>query len=94
MNMTMASIFEAAMVVGFGISWPISILKSLRARTARGKSPFFLIMIFLGYVCGIVSKLLSGRITYVFFFYALNLVMVGIDLALYLRNRRIDASRQ
>jgi hypothetical protein len=41
-------------------------------------------------VCGIASKLFSGRITYVFFFYVLNLIMVSIDCGLYFRNARLD----
>ncbi|MDL2225685.1 hypothetical protein LJC20_05765 [Eubacteriales bacterium OttesenSCG-928-M02] len=81
---------EAAMVICFGISWPVSILKSLRTRSTKGKSLFFLMMIFLGYICGILAKIFGGSITYVFFFYVLNAVMVGIDMLLYFRNRRLE----
>lgn len=81
------------MVIGFGISWPASILKSWRSRTARGKSLLFLCMIFIGYACGILSKLTAERLTYVLFFYILNFIMVGIDLLLYFRNRRLDDIR-
>ena len=87
----MAEVLEALMVISFGISWPVSILKSYRARTAKGKSLLFLCFILFGYVCGIASKLASGKITYVFAFYILNLVMVSLDLLLYFRNRRLDA---
>ena len=86
----MAEIFEALMVIGFGISWPVSIMKSYRAKTAKGKSVVFLFFIFAGYICGILSKLLSNRMTYVFIFYVINLFMVGIDLILYFRNRKRD----
>ena len=89
----MAELLEAFMVVGFGISWPASIVKSYRARTAQGKSLLFLCMILFGYACGIASKLASGSITYVFVFYVLNLLMVGTDIILYFRNRRLDAQR-
>lgn len=84
---------EAAMVIAFGISWPLSIIKSLRAKTAKGKSVVFLVMIFLGYVCGVVSKLLSGNIQYNFWFYILNAVMVFTDIVIYFRNRKLDAQR-
>ena len=84
---------EAAMVICFGLSWPINILKSLRTRSTKGKSLFFLIMIFIGYICGVISKLLTGNITYVFFFYVLNLAMVGLDMLLYFRNRRREQER-
>ena len=90
----MAEILEAAMVILFGVSWPTSIIKSYRARTAKGKSLLFLCFIFFGYVCGITAKVISGNITYVFAFYVLNLLMVGTDIALYFRNRRIDAEAE
>ena len=59
----MAEILEAAMVISFGVSWPTSIIKSYRARTAKGKSLLFLCFIFFGYVCGIAAKVISGSIT-------------------------------
>ena len=90
----MAEILEAAMVILFGVSWPTSIIKSYRARTAKGKSLLFLCFIFFGYVCGITAKVISGNITYVFAFYVLNLLMVGADIALYFRNRRLDAAAE
>lgn len=90
----MAELFEAIMVISFGISWPASIAKSYTSRTAKGKSLFFMLMILFGYGCGIVSKILSGTITYVFVFYVLNLIMVSADVVLYFRNRRLDKQRQ
>ena len=82
------------MVVAFGISWPMNIVKSLRSKTAKGRSVAFTLLILVGYVCGIVSKLISDKgLTYVFVFYVLNLIMVSIDLGLYFRNRRLDAER-
>lgn len=96
----MAELFEIIMVVSFGISWPMNILKSWRAKTAKGKSLAFLCLIFFGYIAGIISKFLNDAYMasfaskwYVLVFYCLNLVMVGIDLCLYARNRRLDAKR-
>jgi hypothetical protein len=86
----MSQIFEALMVICFGISWPVSIWKSFKARTAKGKSIIFMCFIVIGYAFGIVSKLASGNITYVFVFYVLNFVMVSIDIALYFRNSAMD----
>lgn len=43
----------------FGFSWPLSAIKSYRARTTKGKSLPFLVLILLGYVAGITSKLLN-----------------------------------
>lgn len=89
----MAEILEALMVISFGCSWPMNIIKSLRAKTTKGKSLMFLLLIEFGYVCGIISKLVSGNITYVFIFYVLNMLMVGTDIALYFRNLRLDKQR-
>ena len=94
----MAEIFEIIMIVSFGVSWPMNIIKSFRAKTAKGKSLAFLCLIFFGYIAGIISKFLNDAYMadfsskwYVLFFYCLNLVMVGIDLILYFRNRALDA---
>lgn len=87
----MAEILEAAMVISFGISWPTSIVKSYRARTAKGKSLLFLCFILFGYVCGIAAKLIAGKLTYVFVFYIINFIMVATDIALYFRNKKLDA---
>ena len=73
----MALLFEAFMVVLFGISWPLNIAKSLRSKTAKGKSLPFLCFIWAGYICGVISKLVADTpLNYVFAFYILNLVMV------------------
>lgn len=90
----MGEIFEAIMVICFGLSWPMSVYKSWKSRTAKGKSLVFEVFIFLGYVSGIAGKLVTGNITYVFAFYVLNIVMVSIDLCLYIRNTRLDAQNK
>ncbi|MHB8127560.1 MAG: hypothetical protein ACYDEX_00980 [Mobilitalea sp.] len=90
----MSHMFEAMMVISFGISWPTSILKSYTSRTAKGKSIIFLLFILIGYVFGIISKFFGGNLTYVVVFYMINFVMVSIDLCLYFRNRRIDLSKE
>ena len=86
----MGTVLEMIMVICFGLSWPINIAKSLRSRTAKGKSPLFLIFIMIGYVAGILGKIITHSITYVLGFYVLNLVMVGFDLVLYFINRKRD----
>ena len=37
----MAQVFEMLMLILFGLSWPFNIAKSLRSRTAKGKSIYF-----------------------------------------------------
>ncbi len=86
----MSEILEATMIIFFGISWPMNIIKSIRTKTTKGKSLVFLIFIFMGYIAGVASKILSGNITYVFVFYVLNLIMVGADIVLYYFNHKRD----
>ena len=87
----MSEILEILMVVSFGLSWPLNVMKSYRARTTKGKSLPFLVLIFAGYICGIASKLTADSYKwYVLFFYVLNLLMVGADLILYWRNYKLD----
>lgn len=86
----MAELFETGMLICFGLSWPASIARSWRARSSKGKSVIFMLLIFLGYLMGIASKLLAGYFTYSVAFYILNLVLVGIDIGLYFRNARLD----
>jgi len=86
-----AEILEIMMIVCFGFSWPMNVVKSYHARTTKGKSLGFLLMICIGYVCGIASKIIGGSFKwYVMFFYVLNLCMVLLDVAMYARNYRLD----
>jgi hypothetical protein len=89
----MKEILEVAMVLSFGAAWPTSIAKSLRARTAKGKSGFFLAILLFGYACGIGSKIAGGELNYVVIFYIINFAMVSIDILLFFRNQRIDRQR-
>lgn len=87
----MSELLEIFMVISFGVSWPFNVIKSYRARTAKGRSLAFLVLIFIGYICGVFSKLTAPSYKwYVLFFYVLNLIMVGADLILYFRNCNID----
>lgn len=89
----MSQFFESLMLICFGISWPLSIMKSWKSRTSKGKSAIFLAFILIGYVSGIIAKIVAGNVTYVVFFYALNFVLVATDLVLYFRNDRLDKMR-
>lgn len=93
----MAELFEIAMIVSFGASWPINVVKSYKARNTKGKSIAFVFLILFGYGAGIISKLIDsgymeqiGTKWYVLFFYVLNFLMVGLDALLYIRNRHIE----
>ena len=97
----MSEILEIIMIVSFGASWPLNVLKSIRTKTTKGKSLPFLCLIFFGYIAGITSKFVNEAYManiaskwYVLFFYFLNLIMVGADLVLYARNYRLDKERE
>lgn len=81
------SIFEIIMLVCFGAAWPFSIYKSYKARSTKGKSAPFLVIILIGYAAGILNKLFYN-FDNVVYLYALNMIMVAFDLVLYLRNQR------
>ena len=90
----MAQVFEMIMLICFGLSWPFNIAKSLRSRTARGKSLWFEVCIIVGYLCGLVGKFISGNVTYVAAFYILDITMVTVDLVLTIRNKRLDQAAE
>lgn len=90
----MAQIFEVIMLCCFGASWPFNIAKSIRSRTARGKSHIFEICVIVGYLCGLAGKLLSGNVTYMVVFYLVDILMVATDLVLTLRNQRLDREEE
>ena len=82
------SLFEILMLLCFGAAWPVSIRKSWTSRTNSGKSVAFLFVVVAGYVAGIMHKLLHSRDP-VIFLYALNLLMVSVDIVLWFRNGRL-----
>lgn len=84
------SILEAAMLICFGLSWPVSIMKTLKTKVVSGKSPLFISLIAFGYVCGITHKLLYSMDSLIIL-YCFNLMLILIDLFLYWRysNREI-----
>jgi hypothetical protein len=82
---------EAAMLIYFGLSWPINAHKAWKARTAKATSPAFLALITMGYVFGISAKLVSGNINWVLGVYAFNMAALIANDLIYLRNRRLDS---
>ena len=87
--MAHVSPFEALMIICFGAAWPFSIFKSYHSRRTGGKSVVFLFVILLGYVSGCIHKLRCSMDPTIGL-YALNGVMVSIDICLYYRNRLIE----
>lgn len=78
------------MLVCFGCSWPMSVYKNIKAKTAKSMSLPFILLIITGYICGIAAKLITNTINYVLAVYLLNLIIVSADLAVYFINRKHD----
>ncbi len=98
---TFASIMEMMMVVCFGISWPLNIIKAWRSRSSKGISLPFYFFIWIGYVFAFAGKftLIAANAPhpwyetvhwYVMFFYVLNIVMVTVGIGIYFRNKHLD----
>lgn len=86
----MSSILETVMLVCFGFSWPLNVLKAYRAKTAKGTSLPFILLIITGYIAGISAKLVTHQINYVLIAYLLNLAIVSLNLIVYFRNVTLD----
>ncbi len=82
------SVFEILMLVCFGFAWPTAIYKSYTSKSIKGKSVLFLYIIMLGYLMGILHKIIYNP-DFVIALYAINLLMVFTDLMLYYRNKKL-----
>ncbi len=91
------SIFEVLFLLCFAVSWPVSIAKSLRTKVVIGKSPLFMSLVILGYIFGIIHKLLHNY-DFVIWLYVFNAILVSVDLCLYFvyvgRNKRDLMSKE
>jgi membrane protein DedA with SNARE-associated domain len=87
-------ILEAVMLICFGLSWPMNAYKNYKAQTAAGTSWQFLGLITLGYFAGIAAKFFTGTINWVLVVYFLNVACLGINWAIYFRNRKLDKQRE
>ena len=82
-------IFEFLMLCCFGFSWPFSIAKSLKSKSAKGKSLGFMLLVEVGYVFGIIHKVLYSY-NWVIWAYVVLFLVVAVDIALYFRNSALD----
>ena len=89
----MGSILETVMLVCFGFSWPLNVIKAYRAKTAKGTSLPFILLIITGYIAGISAKRISGQINNVLIAYILNLAIVSLNVIVYFRNVSLDKKR-
>ena len=86
-------IFEVGMMLCFAAAWPFNIARAWRARTAIGSSPWFMVVIEVGYILGMNNNVVNDDVNYVFAFCVLDFILVLIGLAIFVRNTAIDRSR-
>lgn len=76
------SIFEAGMMLCFGVSWPFQVAKTYKTKNVKGKSILFLWFVEVGYLMGMAHKVFYNMDA-VIYLYALNFLLVGTDMMLY-----------
>lgn len=86
----MSEVLEMVMLICFGCSWPMNLVKNYRCRSAKGMSLLFIVLLIIGYVAGIAAKVANGQLNFVLAVYLLNLAMVTANLLVYFRNRALD----
>ena len=72
------SIFEAGMIFCFGASWPFALYKTLKTKTVSGKSRTFYVLILIGYICGMLHKILYNM-DIVFWMYVACFLLIAVD---------------
>lgn len=87
------SVYEAIMLICFGAAWPFNIYKSIKTKSAIGKSFPFLLVLLTGYIFGIIHKIMYSQ-DIVMGLYILNFIMVSIDSLLYFRNKQLDKKNE
>jgi len=86
----MSEILEIIMLVCFGLSWPMSLVKNIKAKTAKTMSLSFTLLIIAGYIAGITAKILSNQVNFVLIAYLLNLAIVSMNVIVYFVNKKHD----
>ena len=89
----MGSVLETMMLVCFGFSWPLNVIKAYKARTAKGTSLPFILLIITGYIAGITAKIINGQTNYVLAAYIINLAIVSLNVIIYFCNSSLDKKR-
>ena len=87
-------LLEAVMLICFGFSWPINLIKNIRVRSAKGMSLPFILLIVAGYIAGIAAKLIGNAINYVLIVYIINLTLVSCNIVVYFINKKHDKERE
>lgn len=93
---SLGQLFEAGMLTCFAASWPVAIFRTWRSKRTEGKSLGFMALVMLGYVSGIIGKLVRANaegaspepVTILYLACGL-LVMTDLLLVLHYRRRKI-----
>ena len=86
----MTNFLEAFMLICFGLSWPLSLYKNIKAKPAKSMSLQFTLLIITGYIAGITAKIVNNNFNYVLVIYILNLIIVSANIVVYFINLRYD----
>ncbi|MDY5220041.1 MAG: hypothetical protein ACI4O8_00950 [Aristaeellaceae bacterium] len=86
----MSELLESVMLICFGLSWPVSVVKNIKAHTAKSMSLPFILLIITGYIAGISSKIINHNYSYVLVIYFFNLFVVSMNVVVYFINRNYD----
>jgi len=78
--------FELVMLICFSVGWPFSIYKSYTSKSNKEKSLLYMIIILLGYLCGVGYKL-TGPLDNLIWLYLMNALLVLIDINIYTKNK-------
>lgn len=84
----LAELLEFGMLFAFGFSWPFAIARTYRAKRVDGKSPMFMIIVLIGYACGIAAHLVEGSKLWLCVVYLVDMALVATDLSLYFHYSR------
>lgn len=90
----MVEILESVMLICFGCSWPISVMRNIKAKSAKNMSLGFTLLIIAGYISGICAKLYAHNYGYVLIVYVLNLLFVSVNLVVYFINSSYDRKKE
>ena len=86
----MSQILETIMLICFGFSWPMSVVKNIRSKTAKSMSLPFILLIISGYIAGICAKIYTHQLNFVLVVYLINLAIVSINIVIYFINKKSD----
>ncbi len=86
----LSELLSAIMLICFGFSWPVNLVKNIKQKSAKSMNIYFIILILAGYIAGIASRIVDGQYGYVFAIYLLNLVMVSANIPVFIINKKFD----